>query len=945
MTLDDIFEGARVPTWLRHFEDAPQKAISELLVGRADMGTLSAEEPFMLLLDWLSGIGAKDSGFVVEVDKALAAWVEGSWGNPALKEANQNSSLTSVAWRQAADIIAMREDLDKSAQCLRQRVIADPDFLNALHEGRARDPMANAWRAIARYQRDRELIKQWWHLCSLPPNEPWYRGVCGIYGLRGLPPEDSSKAGAVPEEVAAGLAKLAVAFWDYQKDGWLAKEFAEKEFLRIARMTMAAYPFPGKWKSFWIEAVERKEIRKLRDWIGKIADLPDDTIKKKSESHKNPTWRLTYPDPQWAERAKAIARRLNDDNLDAIREAKELLEEQKKYAEKCGDTQFITKTACNFASKVSKYRPGLSYQWAELARNFDPWNAYPWNISAKALLNLGNYEQSFLLSIQAIRRFPNDAVARTGLAEVLKAQGRLDETEGRLDEAQERLDKAQERFGEAEAVYRETIERFPNNAVARTGLAEVLKAQGRFGEAEAEYRETIERFPNDAFARNGFAEVLKAQGRLDEAEAVYRKTIERFPNDAVARNGLAEVLKAKGRLNEAEAVYRKTIERFPNDAFARTGLAEVLKAQERVDDAEVLKAQERVDDAEVLKAQERVDEAKEVLKAQGQVDDAEAEYQETIERFPDDAVARNGLAGVYKSPIQAEKDVPEFTSDRDAVSTPLSLPKPANITEKFEEEGESIDLSSQDIDILLADAYLLRRWQLNLNCSQDLPDTRTIQAKAGKLLQRLKLYVDKNARVASEVGLLNIAQKDLDQAVKLLETAAERFRGSVRVQYALAHARRLRARSTPPSKERIESEIIAPWRKLSRINPHCRPIGNLGEGRAWLSLNGAADNEKAIDAFGRLAKWISTRTELPPYNSTSGNNSSTDVWMAKKMQLYVFGEDKTISKAEDIPDINLIRKIIEKNRYQLDRIEEDGIERCAYTVPLEVPAYAVSVSC
>ena len=66
----------------------------------------------------------------------------------------------------------------------------------------------------------------------------------------------------------------------------------------------------------------------------------------------------------------------------------------------------------------------------------------------------------------------------------------------------------------------------------------------------------------------------------------------------------------------------------------------------------------------------------------------------------------------------------------------------------------------KDIDILLADAYLLRRWQLNLNCSQDLSDTRTIQAKAGKLLQQLKLCVDKNPRAASEVGLLNIAQKD-----------------------------------------------------------------------------------------------------------------------------------------------------------------------------------------
>ena len=72
---DVIFEGARVPTWLRAFERAPLEAVEDLLVGRADLGLLSAEEPSALLLDWLAGIGDQD-GFAGEIDETLARWID-----------------------------------------------------------------------------------------------------------------------------------------------------------------------------------------------------------------------------------------------------------------------------------------------------------------------------------------------------------------------------------------------------------------------------------------------------------------------------------------------------------------------------------------------------------------------------------------------------------------------------------------------------------------------------------------------------------------------------------------------------------------------------------------------------------------------------------------------------------------------------------------------------
>ncbi len=103
----------------------------------------------------------------------------------------------------------------------------------------------------------------------------------------------------------------------------------------------------------------------------------------------------------------------------------------------------------------------------------------------------------------------------------------------------------------AEQQYRANIERWPNNEVAASGLADVLKARGELNAAEQQYRANIERWPNNEVAANGLAEVLKARGELDAAEQQYRANIERWPNNEVARHGLANVLRKRRRHADA----------------------------------------------------------------------------------------------------------------------------------------------------------------------------------------------------------------------------------------------------------------------------------------------------------------------------------------------------------------------------------------------------------
>ncbi len=148
----------------------------------------------------------------------------------------------------------------------------------------------------------------------------------------------------------------------------------------------------------------------------------------------------------------------------------------------------------------------------------------------------------------------NEARARKYLDELVEEQNR-EGTEGELIA----MTLSNAAASAKEAGYYELASEFYENAIQQNdddpvphcGLAEALKAQDRFDEAEALYRETITKWPAAVVARTGLAEVLKAQDRFDEAETLYRKTISRWPVNAVAKHSLANLLGQKNRYDEA----------------------------------------------------------------------------------------------------------------------------------------------------------------------------------------------------------------------------------------------------------------------------------------------------------------------------------------------------------------------------------------------------------
>lgn len=130
---------------------------------------------------------------------------------------------------------------------------------------------------------------------------------------------------------------------------------------------------------------------------------------------------------------------------------------------------------------------------------------------------------------------------------------------------------------EALLLYRENIEKFPHDVVARNGLANTLRDMGHLQEALNVLSETIEMFPGDILSRHGYAETLKAMGRLEEALEAQQSIFVEFPLDIVSQLSLADTYLRLGKYITSITLYKEVLDKEPNNAVARNGCAEGIR--------------------------------------------------------------------------------------------------------------------------------------------------------------------------------------------------------------------------------------------------------------------------------------------------------------------------------------------------------------------------------
>ena len=232
------------------------------------------------------------------------------------------------------------------------------------------------------------------------------------------------------------------------------------------------------------------------------------------------------------------------------------------------------------------------------------------------------------------------------------------------------------RFSEAEAIWRQIIQRDPQNAPAYNNLGNALYGQKKLDEAIAAYRTAIKLDPNYAFAYNNLGNALKDQKKLDEAIAAFRTAIKLDPNDAAAYyNGLGIALSDQKKLDEAIAAYRTAIKLDPNDANAYNGLGNALSDQKKLDEAIAAyrTALNLPDDKTVIPTTAHTlahNNLGLALQKQGKLEDAIREFEAARKLDPNFSVAQNNLKEAQRLlALQRSKPQPGFIDDT------ASLPK------------------------------------------------------------------------------------------------------------------------------------------------------------------------------------------------------------------------------------------------------------------------------
>ena len=180
-------------------------------------------------------------------------------------------------------------------------------------------------------------------------------------------------------------------------------------------------------------------------------------------------------------------------------------------------------------------------------------------------------------------------IAHNNLAEILVAQGKLDEAAHHCAEALDLKDDLPEahgnlanllfrkgRFDEAVPHYEAVLRADPKNVIAHNNLAATLEALGRKKEALAHFQEALRINPGFANAHYNFANFLSREGQAKEALRHYDEAVSINPDFPQARYRFGLALQARRDRTGAVRQYREALRIRPNWLEVENNLAWLL---------------------------------------------------------------------------------------------------------------------------------------------------------------------------------------------------------------------------------------------------------------------------------------------------------------------------------------------------------------------------------
>jgi tetratricopeptide (TPR) repeat protein len=140
-------------------------------------------------------------------------------------------------------------------------------------------------------------------------------------------------------------------------------------------------------------------------------------------------------------------------------------------------------------------------------------------------------------------------------------------------------------YQDRETLWRTTISRNSDCAIAHNNLGEVLAESGRLPEALNECETALRLEPNYAEVHGAVGNILLQSGQVSEAIQQFKTAIQINPDYAKAHNALGNALLQAGHIEEAIDQYKTTIQIEPDFAEAHNNLGAVFLQTGQVQEA------------------------------------------------------------------------------------------------------------------------------------------------------------------------------------------------------------------------------------------------------------------------------------------------------------------------------------------------------------------------
>jgi tetratricopeptide (TPR) repeat protein len=595
---------------------------------------------------------------------------------------------------------------------------------------------------------------------------------------------------------------------------------------------------------------------------------------------------------------------------------------------------------------MNRHRPAIAIRWAEEARTLAPHDPYNWNITKEVLLQQKNVQRALRFAWIAWKRFPENIVARNGLAEVLKADGR---------------------YSEAEEVYRKNIELLPpevdryNHIVARTGLAEILKSTKRYEAAVREYRSIIAEFPDNFYARNGLADTLRRAGRFDEAEQAFRNAISADVVDSSTFVGLAFLLLKKGnaKRDEAFSLIRQALTIRPGDEIA-------LKLRKKLQGADV-NVSEIIDEwhdlpdelfgaATTSEVEDNAVSAETELSAgeielrpgetelgTGETDLSPSDTEENISR-PIESRSSHRPKSDPQIPIAGDRPGSDVSALSSETKTIKGKPKQTSAPSLFKRLASSMlpqsvtvqrppEVDTLEIAALLAEASFYRSW-----AARSLPHAAIpLRQKAKKLIARAESLSPHDAQSAAERVALEWSRTGNDTVAATLMIELSKHGASKPLLILKARLDRNNAHKTKRClSEKALAELLQAPSRLRDLDPALIPVFHLQKGLAVLALlDGAIRVQQAADAFTSFRRTISRRASEERADREATRDRRTNQaprfheWLHRTTNERLFA-DLAVPEVVRVEDMPALERQLATNPYSFEEVEDVMVDRIAF---------------